>query len=99
MREANIYIRLINKTNQPETSLIDCQEGEIKKKITQDKNMIYFNEFKSKYIWFQSLLWPVMTSCEKKCRFWIWIPVSDTSSYVTSGKWLHLFFFLNPFEL
>lgn len=32
MREANVDIELINKTNQLETSLIDHQEREIKKK-------------------------------------------------------------------
>lgn len=81
MREANIDRGLINKTNQPESSLIDRQEREIKRKITQDKNEIYFYEFKSKYVRFQSL-WHVMTSWKKKYRLWIIIPVSDTSSYV-----------------
>lgn len=81
MREANIDRGLINKTNQPESSLLDRQERQIKRKITQDKNEINFYEFKSKYVQFQSL-WHAMTSWKKKDRLWIIIPVSDTSSYV-----------------
>lgn len=42
MRGANIYTAFINKTSQPQTSLIDCQEREIQGKITRDEKKHLF---------------------------------------------------------
>lgn len=42
MREANVDIELLNKTNQLETSLIDHQEREIKKKKITHKTRMKF---------------------------------------------------------